>query len=79
MTVADKHIVDTYSRLFEGMSSMNKIELIERLTKSLKIATKKKENDFYKSFGAFAYEKSAEEIVSEIKAGRNFRKKDINF
>ena len=36
MTYTDKHIVETYSDLFEGLSSISKIELIENLSKSLK-------------------------------------------
>ncbi len=36
MSYSDRHIVDTYSDLFEGLSVVNKIELIESLTKSLK-------------------------------------------
>jgi hypothetical protein len=78
MTVTDKNILESYSDLFEGLSFNNKIELIERLTKSLKI-NKSKENSFYKSFGAFASEKSAEEIVSEIKSNRKFKNTEIKF
>ncbi|MBS7253400.1 hypothetical protein [Flavobacterium branchiicola] len=78
MTVTDKHILESYSNLFEGLSFSNKIELIERLTKSIK-SNKAKENDFYKSFGAFASEKPAEDIVSEIKANRSFKNKEIDF
>ena len=79
MTYIDRHIVQTYSGLFEGLSSISKIELIERLSKSLKIEAKKKENSFYKSFGAFASDKSAEEIIEDIKSSRKFRKKEIKF
>ena len=78
MTVTDKNILETYSNLFEGLSSINKIELIERLTKSLKVGVTKR-NTFYKSFGAFDSEKSAEEIISEIKANRKFKNKEIKF
>lgn len=78
MTVTDKHILESYSNLFEGLSFSNKIELIERLTKSIK-TNKAKENNFYKSFGAFASEKNAEDIVSEIKANRTFKDKEIDF
>ncbi|WP_125719795.1 hypothetical protein [Flavobacterium ustbae] len=78
MTVTDKHILESYSNLFEGLSFSNKIELIERLTKSIK-TNKAKENNFYKSFGAFASEKSADDIVSEIKANRSFKNKKIDF
>lgn len=77
MTYTDKHIVETYSELFEGLNSKTKIELIEGLSKSLKGENKSKESNFYKSFGAFASDKSAEEIVSDIKASRKFRMKEI--
>ncbi len=79
MTFTDKHIVETYSYLFEGLSPSSKIELIESLSKSLKTEKKIKENNFYKSFGAFASGKSAEEIIEDIKSSRKFRKKEIKF
>ena len=79
MSYTEKHIVETYSGLLEGLSSESKIELIESLSKSLKSEKKNKENNFYKSFGAFASEKSAEEIIAEIKSGRKFRRKEIKF
>ncbi len=79
MTYIDRHIIDTYSGLFEGLSSTNKIELIESLSKSLKTEKKISEDAFYKSFGAFASGKSAVEIIYEIKSGRKFRKKEIKF
>ena len=79
MTYADKHIVETYSGLFEGLSSLSKIELIESLSKSLKVDKAAADNKFYKSFGAFASSKSAEEIIADIKSARKFRKKEIKF
>lgn len=79
MTFTDKHIVETYSGLLEGLSSESKSEIIESLSKSLKSEKKNKESNFYKSFGAFASEKSAEEIIAEIKSSRKFRKKEIKF
>ena len=79
MTVADKNIVETYSNLFEGLSSINKLELIERLSRSLRLGSKSKEKVFFKSFGAFSSEKSAEEIVHEIKSNRKFSNKEIKF
>lgn len=79
MTVAERHIIDTYSKLFEGLNPMTKIELIEKLTKSLKNESKSKENDFYKSFGALESDKSAEEMIKEIRKSRRFRTKDLSF
>ena len=77
MSYTDKHIVEAYSELFEGLSYLNKLELIESLSKSLKTENTRKEKDFYKSFGAFSSERSAEDIISELKSSRNFRNKDI--
>lgn len=79
MSHTDKHIVETYSGLFEGLSSMNKIELIESLSKSLKKEKKTKDDLFYKSFGAFSSKKSPEEIISEIRLSRKFKNKEIKF
>ena len=79
MTNTDKHIVETYSELMEGLSPESKTEIIASLSKSLQTEKNNKENDFYKSFGAFASEKSAEEIIADIRSSRKFRKKEINF
>ena len=79
MTYTEKRIVENYSGLFEGLSSDSKIELIENLSKSLKSGKKAVDTAFFKSFGAFASEKSAKELVKEIKASRKFRKKEIKF
>ena len=77
MTYTDKHIVEAYSGLFEGLSSESKTELIENLSKSLEAGKKNKESNFYKSFGSFASDKSAEEIIADIKSSRRFREKEI--
>ena len=79
MSYIEKYIVDTYSGLFEGLSPISKIRLIESLAKSLKTEKETSEKNFYKSFGAFASSKSAEEIISDIKSNRRFRKKEIKF
>ena len=79
MSYADKHIVETYSMLFDGLSSLSKIELIEKLTKSLKREKTVKKDTFFESFGAFSDEKSAEEIISDIKSSRKFRNQEIKF
>ena len=67
MTYTDKNLVKTYFGLFEGLNPISKLELIELLSKSLKTEWTTKENDFYKSFGAFADDKTPEEIITDIK------------
>ena len=79
MTVTERHIIETYSQLFEGLTSVTKIELIEKLTKSLKKEKKSKETEFLKSFGAFESDKTADEMIKEIIESRKFREKDLNF
>jgi len=79
MSYTHRHIVETYSGLFEGLNSLSKIELIESLSKSLKKEKTTKDNKFYKSFGAFSSDKSAEEIIDDIKSSRIFRDKEISF
>lgn len=56
MTFIEKNIVENYSELFESLSYVSKLELIEKLTKSLKAESKSKEVNFYKSFGALSTE-----------------------
>ena len=78
MTYINKHIIETYSDLFEGLSSDTKIELIEKLSKSLKSNKTKRETEFYKAFGGFVSEKNPKVIVLEIRKSRKFRKKEIS-
>lgn len=52
MTHAEKHIVETYSGLFESLSTISKLELLEKLAKSIRKESRNKEKEFFKSFGA---------------------------
>ena len=79
MTVANKNIIETYAKLFEGLEPSTKEKLIARLSKPVKKTKVSKEEAFYKSFGAFPADTSAEEIIKEIKAARKFNEKDLLF
>jgi len=79
MSYADRQIVKSYSGLFEGLSALSKIELIEQLSKSLKTEKKSKDKDFYGSFGGFTSRNSPEEIIADIKKSRKFGKREIKF
>jgi DNA-binding transcriptional ArsR family regulator len=78
MTHAERHIVETYSEIFESLSSVTKLELLERLAKSIRKGRKYNEKDFFSSFGGFISEKPAEDIIKDIKESRKFRMKDLN-
>ena len=51
MTQVERHIVETYTGLLDNLSSSSKLELIEKLSKSLRKDFKSKEKEFFKSFG----------------------------
>jgi hypothetical protein len=42
MTFNDRTIVEAYSKMFEGPSNLNKLELIKSLSRSLRTESKKK-------------------------------------
>lgn len=59
-------IVDGYVGLLDNLSTNNKLDLISKLTDSVKSDLIEKKSSFKKSFGAFESKKSAEEIIEEI-------------
>ena len=79
MTTVEQNIVNTYARLFENLSKFARLELIERITLSLKEEDRahKEDKNFFNLFGAFPDDKTAEEMVTEIKSSRQFREKDL--
>lgn len=68
--------VDSYYLLLQNLSPNNKLELISRLSKSLKTTKKKKKkislDDLY---GSWVSDQTADELVAELKAARNFGSK----
>ena len=55
MTTVEQNIVNTYARLFENLSKFARLELIERITLSLK---EEDNTDFFNLFGAFPDDKT---------------------
>lgn len=63
-------VIDGYVGLLNNLSPSNKLDLISRLTDSVKTDLKEKKSSFKRSFGAFESSKSAEEIIEEIRGSR---------
>lgn len=81
MTTIEKNILETYLLQIEKLSSYAKIEIIERLLKSLKKEKdeeKERERKFFASAGGFGSSKPSDEIIKEIKASRHFRKREVD-
>ena len=63
-------VIDGCVGLLNNLSPSNKLDLISRLTDSVKTDLKEKKSSFKRSFGAFDSSKSAEEIIEEIRGSR---------
>jgi hypothetical protein len=63
-------IVDGYVGLLDNLSTSNKLDLITKLTASVKTDLSSKKSSLKKAFGAFESKKSAEEIIEEIRNSR---------
>jgi len=69
-TEINTSIVDGYVGLLDNLSTDNKLDLISKLTASVKTDLTNKKSSFKKAFDAFDSKKSAEEIIEEIRNSR---------
>lgn len=69
-TEVNTTIVDGYIGLLDNLSSSDKLDLISKLTESVKTDLKNKKTSFKKAFGTFDSKKTAEEIIDEIRSSR---------
>ena len=73
------NLIDSYLGLLRSLSPENKLELISKLSDSLKGSKKPTGKSISDLYGAFISKKSADEILSELKASRNFNRKTEGF
>ncbi|HEY0771729.1 MAG TPA: hypothetical protein VGD31_15490 [Sphingobacteriaceae bacterium] len=66
------NLVDAYFRLLENLSPGNKLELITKLSESLKGPQKSTEESIAHLYGSFKSSKTAEEIINDLNSSRNF-------
>jgi hypothetical protein len=67
-------IIDNYFGLMRNLSKESKLQLISKLSNSLIEEPVEHEHTVDRFFGAFKSEKSAEEIIKEIRESRNFNR-----
>jgi len=72
------NLVDSYYMLLRNLSPNNKLELIVRLSKSLKTTKTKKDNSWEALFGSWELDQSTDEFLTELKKDRNFSRKSID-
>jgi len=72
-------LIDGYIEMLDNLSTSSKLDLISKLTASVKTDLNKKKNSFQKAFGALESTKSAEEIIAEIQQSRVFNREIESF
>jgi len=78
-TDINKKLVEGYLELFKNLSSNSKLDLISGLSDSLKSGNKNKKNSLKALTGDFIPEKSADEIIADLKNARNFTRNTDSF
>ncbi len=72
-------IIDGYIRLLDNLNASTKLDLISKLTASIKSDLTNKKSLFKKAYGAFESKKTAEEIIEEIRNSRVFTRQIESF
>lgn len=67
-------LINSYFGLLNNLSPDRKLELISKLSDSLKGSKKPTGKSIGDLYGAFISAKSADEIINDLKSGRNFNR-----
>ena len=77
---SDTTLIDGYLKLLHNLSPNNKLDLISRLTLSIKTdISANKDNAFYESFGAWKSDQSDMQIIEDIRNSRMFNRQIEQF
>jgi len=71
-TDVQTNLINGYFKLLRNLSPASKLDLIEKLTKSLRLDLTSKRKSLKQTFGAFQSDQSANELIREIRESRNF-------
>jgi len=72
-------LIDGYLQMLDNLSPSNKLDLISKLTQSVKTDITDRKKSFYEAFGAWDSKQSAEEIIEDIRKSRTFNRKIEQF
>ena len=75
----DTTLIEGYLQLLSNLSTDNKLDLISKLSLSVKTDISDRKTAFYKAYGAWESKQSAEEIIEEIHNSRTFNRKIEQF
>ena len=66
-------LIEGYIEMLDNLSPSNKLDIISKLTFSIKSDITDKKNTFRQAFGAWESEQTADEIISDIRESRVWR------
>lgn len=64
--------------MLDNLSPGNKLDLISKLTLSVKTDLTDRKKSFYKAFGAWDSKQSADDIIKDIRSSRTFNRQIEN-
>lgn len=73
------NLIKTQFELLKNLSADNKLELIAKLSNSMKTTKRAKDDSLKSLYGAFISKQSADEIINDIKQARTFNRKRAEF
>ncbi|MBK8485764.1 MAG: hypothetical protein IPL31_15790 [Saprospiraceae bacterium] len=75
----DTTLIEGYSKMLDNLSPSNKLDLISKLTLSVKTDITDRKKSFYKAFGAWKSKQSADNIIKDICNSRTFNRQTEQF
>ena len=72
-------LIEGYLQMLDNLSPNNKLDLISKLTLSVKTDITDRKKHFYKAFGAWDSKQSADEIINDLRSSRNFNRQTEQF
>lgn len=72
-------LIESYITLLKNMSPPNKLDLISKLTQSVKTDIEDNINHIYESFGEWKGDESADELINVIRESRTFNRSREEF
>lgn len=76
---AESEYIESYWSILKTRSDKAKLELVERLQKSLSKSNPEKKDCLKETFGAWEGPELAEEIIESISSSRNFNRNQEEF
>ena len=73
------NLINTYFGLLKNLSPDSKLELIAKLSNSMKTNSQAKNDSWQSLYGAFISKQSADELINDIKKARTFKRKRATF